>query len=173
MGQVIALLGAIAALAWALNSLQKSGALNALGWLNPFTLLRRMQWQKQYGTRPLFRLRDPTEVAAVLLLGTAKCKGDVTAAQKAKLLDFCTGVMKLPQAEADDLLVASTFLVRDEVYIADNVERILLNTRRSMTAEQKASVLNMMEEMARVDGPANYEQRKLIDRTMESLNRRD
>ena len=173
MAQLIALLGAIAALVWALNSLQKSGALNALGWLNPFAFFRRLMWRKEYGTPPLYRLRDPAEVAAVLLLGTAKCKGDVTATQKAKVLELYTGTLKVPQAEAEDLLVASTFLVRDQTYIGDNVDRILLNTRRAMTAEQKASVLNMMEEVARVDGPANYEQRKLIDRTMEILNRRD
>jgi len=168
MAQLIALLGAIAGLIWALNSLGKAGIS-----LNPAAWLRRFQWQKQHGTRPLYRLRDPTEVATVLLLGTAKCKGDVTATQKAKLRDLCTRVMKLPQAEADDLLVAATFMVRDEVYLVDNVDRILLNTRRSLSAEQKSSVLNMMEEMALVDGPANAEQRKLIDRTMECLNRRD
>ena len=168
MGQLIALLGAIAGLIWAVNALGKAGVS-----LNPAAWWRRFQWQKQHGTRPLYRLRDPSEVAIVLLLGTAKCKGDVTATQKAKLRDLCLRVMKLPPAEADDLLVAATFLVRDEVYIVDNIDRILQNTRRSLTAEQKASVLNMMEEMALVDGAVNAEQRKLIDRTMESFNRRD
>ena len=168
MGQFIALLGAIAGLLWALNSLEKSGIS-----LNPFAWWRRHQWMKQHGTKPLYRLRDPTEVAIVLLLGTAKCKGDVTATQKARLRDLCTRVMKLPEAEADDLIVAASFLARDEVYLVDTVERILQGTRRHLSAEQKASVLNMMEEVAAVDGPANAEQRRLIDRTMEVLNRRD
>jgi uncharacterized tellurite resistance protein B-like protein len=168
MAQLIALLGAIAGLIWAVNSLEKSGVS-----LNPFAWWRRSQWRKQHGTKPLYRLRDPAEVAAVLLLGVAKCKGDVTAGQKAKLRDLYVRVLKLPEPEADDMLVAAAFLARDEVYIVDSVERILLNTRRAMSAEQKASVLNLMEEVAAVDGPVNAEQRKLIDRTMETLNRRD
>ena len=44
MAQVIALLGAIAALFWAINSLQKSGALSSL---NPFALLRRLKEQRK------------------------------------------------------------------------------------------------------------------------------
>ena len=168
MAQVIALLGAIAGLLWALNAIDKSGLS-----LNPFAWWRRFQWQKQHHTRPLYRLTDPTEVAVVLMLGTAKCKGEVTATQKARLRELCTGTMKLSEAEADDLLVAATFLVRDQVYIVDNLERILLNTRRRLSAEQKASVLNMMEEVARVDGPANAEQRRLIDHAMAVFNRRD
>lgn len=167
MAQLIALLGAVAGLFWAINALQKSGIS-----LNPFAWLRRMKWQKQYGTRPLYRLRDPTEVAAVLLLGAAKCKGELTATQKARLRDLYVRVLKLPEAEADDMLVAASFLVRDEVYIVDHLERILAGTRHLLSAEQKASVLNMMEEVALVDGPANAEQRKLIDHTAAVLNRR-
>ena len=109
----------------------------------------------------------------MLLLGIAKCKGEVTATQKARLRDLYVRVLKMPAAEADDMLVAATFMLRDEIYLVDNVERLLLNTRRGLSAEQKASVLNLMEEMATVDGPVNAEQRKLIDRTMECFNRRD
>jgi len=168
MAQLIALLGAIAGLIWAVNSLKQAGIS-----LNPFEWLRRSQWQREHGTKPLYRLRDPTEVAAVLLLGTAKCKGDVTATQKARLRETLTTVLKLPAPEADDLIVAASFLVRDEVYIVDNLSRILASTRRVLSAEQKASVLNLMEDMAKVDGPANAEQRKLIDQTVAIFNRPD
>lgn len=165
MAQLIALLGAVAGLIWAINSIQKSGIS-----LNPFAWLRRMKWQKEFGTKPLYRLRDPTEVAAVLLLGAAKCKGELTATQKAKLRDVFVDVLKLPEAEADDLMVAASFMVRDEVYIVDNLARIVGNVRRFLTAEQKASVLNLMEEVALVDGPVNAEQRKLIDQTAAVFN---
>lgn len=168
MGQVIALLGAIAGLLWALNALGKSGFS-----MDPFAWLRRLKWGREFGTKPLYRLRDPVEVAAVLLVGTAKCKGEVTASQKAKMRDLYMGVLKLPPAEADDMLVAATFLTRDEVYLVDNVHRVLLNTRRALSAAQKSSILNMMQEVAETDGPANEEQRKLIDRTLETLNLRD
>jgi uncharacterized tellurite resistance protein B-like protein len=168
VAQLIALLGAIAGLMWAVNSIQKSGIS-----LNPFAWLRRMKWQKEFGTKPLYRLRDPTEVAAVLLLGTAKCKGEITATQKAALRERFIRVLKLPEAEADDLMVAATFLVRDEVYIVDNLARIVGNVRRTLSAEQKASVLNLMEEIALIDGPVNAEQRKLIDQTVAAFNRPD
>src|SRR5687768_5559384 len=105
MTQLIALLGAIAGLIWAVNSLGKAGIS-----LNPFAWLRRSKWQKQFGTKPLYRLRDPTEVATVLLLGTAKCKGDLTAAQKGKVREILTHTLKLPEPEADDLMVAAMFM---------------------------------------------------------------
>jgi uncharacterized tellurite resistance protein B-like protein len=168
MAQLIALLGAVAGLIWAVHSLQKAGVP-----LNPLAWWRRSQWRKQHGTKPLYRLRDPGEVAIVLLLGTAKCKGDVTATQKATLRELCTRVIKLPEAEVDDLVVAAAFMLRDEVYLVDNLEPVLLNTRRQLSGEHKASILNMMEEVAAVDGPANAEQRRLIDRTMAIFNRRD
>jgi uncharacterized tellurite resistance protein B-like protein len=168
VAQLVALLGAIAGLFWAINSMQKSGVS-----LNPFAWMRRLKWQKEFGTKPLYRLRDPSEVAAVLLLGIAKCKGDLTATQKAKVRDVFIRVLKLPEAEADDLMVAAMFMVRDEVYIVDNLARILANTRRTLSTAQKTSVLNLMEDVAAVDGPANAEQRRLIDQTVEILNRRD
>ena len=168
MGQLIALLGAVAGLIWALNALGKAGIS-----LNPFAWWRRVQWQNQHGTKPLYRLRDPAEVALVLMLGVAKCKGEVTATQKARIRELATGVMKLPDAEVDDLIVAATFMLRDEVYLVDNLERVLLATRARLGAEQKSSMLNMLEDVAAVDGAANAEQRKLIDRTVEQFNRRD
>ena len=170
MPQLIALLGAVAALFWAFNSLEKSGALTSL---NPFLLIRRLKWGKEFGTKPLYRLRDPVEVAAVLLLGTAKCKGEVTSSQKAELKHIFTDVLKQSADDADDLLVAATHMLRDEVYIVDNLAKILLHTRRHMSAEQKASLLNLMEAVSGVEGPANAEQRKLIDKTTEILNQRD
>jgi uncharacterized tellurite resistance protein B-like protein len=168
MAQLIALLGAVAGLIWAVNALQKAGVP-----LNPLAWWRRFQWREQHGTKPLYRLRDPGELAVVLLLGTAKCKGDVTATQKAKLRELCTQVIKLPEAEVDDLVVAAAFMLRDEVYLVDNLESVLLNTRRQLSGGQKASILNMMEDVAAIDGPANAEQRRLIDRTMTLLNQRD
>ena len=168
MAQLIALLGAIAGLIWAINALGKDGVS-----FNPFAWWRKLQWSRRHGTKPLYRLRDPVETGIVLLLGVAKCKGDVTATQKARVRELCTRVMKLPEAEADDLLVAGAFLLRDEVYLVDNLERILAGTRRQLSGEQKASLLNMLEDVAAVDGPANAEQRRLIDATMALFNRRD
>jgi len=167
MGHLIAAITAIAGLLWALNSLQRSG----IG-LNPFAAYRRWQWKKTHNVKPLYNLRDPTEVAAVLLLGTAKCKGELTSGQKAKLVQIFTEVLKLPRNEADDLMVAATFLLRDEVYVGDNVSKVLANTRQQLTPEQKASLLNLMEEVAAVDGSANQEQRNLITRTIEAFNQR-
>ena len=60
MAQLIALLGAIAGLIWAINSLEKAGLS-----LNPFTWWRRFQWRQKHGVKPLYNLRDPAEVAAV------------------------------------------------------------------------------------------------------------
>lgn len=69
---VLGVLSAAAGLIWALVALQRSGFDPAS--LNPFLWLRRSRWRKSYSTRAIFNLDNPMDVAAVLILGTAKCK---------------------------------------------------------------------------------------------------
>ena len=73
MHVVIGVLTALAGLIWAVVALQKAGI--TLSSFNPFLWQRRMAWKKNLGEKPLYALSDPMEVAAVLILGVAKCEG--------------------------------------------------------------------------------------------------
>lgn len=163
MHVVIGLVTAIAGLIWALVALQRAGV--NIGWLDPFAWYRRVQWQKKYADKPLYSLNDPMDVAAVLLLATAKCEGEVSAEQKQALLKTFESEFSLNADEAADLLVAGAHLLRDEVYVVDNLGRVLERSRDRFTRGQVSSLLSLMHRIAELEGPVNEEQSKLIAAT--------
>ena len=163
MHVVIGVITAVAGLIWALVALQRAGV--SLGSLDPFAWYRRMQWQRRYADKPLYCLNDPMDVAAVLLLATAKCEGEVSAEQKQTLLRIFESEFSLSADEAADLLVAGAHLLRNEVYVLDSLGRVLERSKERFTMAQVASLVALMQRIAELDGPANEEQRKLIDAT--------
>ena len=131
---VLGMLSAVAGVIWALVALQRSGF--SADSLNPFLWYRRSQWKKKYGTHPLYNLDDPMDVAAVLILGSAKCEGEISTGQKRAILELFEEEIKLGPDAANDLLLASSHLIRDEVYLLDRLEKILdTGVRRFRKAE--------------------------------------
>lgn len=160
---VIAAITALAGLLWALNSLQRSGFnLNAL---NPFLAYRRWQWSRRYGSKPIYRLERPMDVAAVLLLGIAKADGDITSDQKRELQAMFQSEFEISRDEAADLLLASSHLIRDEIYIVDTLDKILAPSAPQFEPAAVGSLLGMMRKLAAMDGAINGEQQKLIEAT--------
>ena len=160
---IIAAITALAGLLWALSSLQRSGF--QFSSLNPFLAYRRWQWRKTYGGKPIYKLDRPMDVAAVLLLGVAKADGDITSDQKRELQSLFQSEFELSRDQAADLLLASSHLIRDEIYIVDHLDKILERSVERFEAGASASLLGMMRKIALLDGSINSEQQKLIDAT--------
>jgi uncharacterized tellurite resistance protein B-like protein len=160
---VIAVITALAGLLWALNALQRSGF--QLSSLNPFLAYRRWQWRKTYGGRPIYKLDRPMDVAAVLLLGIAKADGEITSDQKRELLALYQSEFSISRDEASDLLLASSHLIRDEIYLVDNLDKVLERSAERFEPDAVSSLLAMMRKIAALDGSINTEQQKLIDAT--------
>lgn len=163
MHVLIAAITAVAGLLWALNSLQRSGFQPSS--LNPFLAYRRWKWSRTHGTKPIYRLDRPMDVAAVLLLGIAKADGTITSDQKRILLEMYQSEFEISRDEASDLLLASSHLVRDEIYLVDHLDKILAPSAERFEANAVASLLRMMRTVAALDGSVNAEQHKLIDAT--------
>ena len=157
---VIAAITAVAGLFWALNSLQRSGF--SFSALNPFLAWRRWQWRKTYGGRAIYKLDRPMDVAAVLLLGVAKADGEITSDQKKALLGTFQSEFQISRDEASDLLLASSHLIRDEIYLVDHLDKILERSAPRFDPEAIASLLRMMRALAAHDALPNAEQQKLI-----------
>lgn len=163
MHVLIAAITAVAGLLWALNSLQRSG-FNPSS-LNPFLAYRRWKWTRQHGTKPIYRLERPMDVASVLLLGIAKADGTITSDQKKELLALYQSEFDISRDEASDLLLASSHLIRDEIYLVDHLDKILAPSAERFESDSIASLLRMMRQVALLDGSINTEQQKLIDAT--------
>ena len=160
---VIAAITALAGLLWAINSLARSGF--HLSDLNPFLAYRRWQWRRTYGAKPIYKLERPMDVAAVLLLGIAKADGDITSDQKRELQSIFQSEFEISRDEAADLLLASSHLIRDEIYIVDHLDKILERSAQRFEPSAVGSLLGMMRRVAALDGSINTEQQKLIDAT--------
>lgn len=160
---VIAAITAVAGLLWALNSLAQSG------WnpssLNPFAAYRRWQWRRTYGGKPIYNLDRPMDVAAVLLLGVAKADGEITSDQKRELQSIFQSEFEISRDEAADLLLASSHLMRDVIYIVDHLDKILDRSASKFEPENVSSLLRLMRKVAALDGSVNAEQEKLIGAT--------
>jgi len=160
---IIAAITALAGLFWALNALQRSGF--SFSAINPFLAYRRWKWSRTYGARPIYRLERPMDVAAVLLLGIAKADGEITSDQKRELQSLFQSEFEISRDEAADLLLASSHLIRDEIYIVDHLEKILEPSAAKFEPMAVTSLLGMMRRIAALDGSINAEQQKLIDAT--------
>ena len=163
MHVVLGVLSAVAGVIWALVALQNSGFRASS--LNPFLWYRRSQWRKKYGTHPLYSLEDPMDIAAVLILGTAKCEGEISSEQKRAMLELFESEFKLDSDAAADLLLASAHLIRDEVYLLDRLEHVLEPGRRRFSPAQAGSMLSMMTRIGTLESALNDEQRKLVAAT--------
>ena len=160
---IIAAITALAGLLWAINSLQRSGF--SLSSINPFLAYRRWKWSRTYGSKPIYRLERPMDVAAVLLLRIAKADGAITSDQKRELQNMFQSEFEISRDEAADLLLASSHLIRDEIYIVDHLDKILEPSAPKFEPVAVGSLLSMMRRVAALDGSINSEQRKLIEAT--------
>lgn len=164
---ILAVLGALTAFIWAVTALRNSGF--SFDSINPFLMYKRLVWSRKYGKNPLYQLKNPMEVAAVLLLATAKCEGEITTEQKNKILSLFQSEFKLEEKAANDLWISSSFLLKEELYIANKIKHIVELSKNKFTEAQKISVLNMIGELAGFNSSANEAQIKLLEQTRLAL----
>jgi len=160
---IIAIISALAGLIWALTALQRSGL--DLGSLNPFLAWRRWQWRQTYGNKPLYKLDRPIDAAAVLVVGMAKADGEISSQQKQAVLELFETEFDMSRDTASELLLSSSYLIRDELSLIERVDKILEPSALRFEREAVESLLGMMRRIATHDSPMNSEQQRLLDAT--------
>ena len=160
---VIGAISLLIGLIWALVALHRSGF--RLSSLDPFAWYRRTQWNRRLNTNPLYALQTPLEAAAVLLLGVAKCEGEISAEQKRAIISIFENEFHQTPEEAEGLLVSSAYLIRNEVYLVDSLPKILEKSADGFAEVHVQSLLSLMRRVSTLEGPANQEQEKLIAET--------
>ena len=160
MHYVIGLITALAGLLFALNRLQRAGL--DLDALNPFLWYRRLKWQKKLTRKPIHTLDRPMEVAALLILGTAKCEGEISAEQKRFLHDVFTAEFHLSEKDATALTVSSAYLLRDEETLCGQLDQVIEPCKERFSPDQATSTIELMDRMSQLDGPPTEEQATLL-----------
>lgn len=157
---VIAVLGAIVSILILLNRLAEAGI--DLGGLNPFLWGRRRKWKKQYEGDPVFKVKNPMEATALLMVGVAKSQGDMTRENKRNILSLFESEFKLSKKDAVSLLIASTHLHGSGEEFRKDVNKILKPSLESFSETQAESAMKLVTSVAEDANDENTQQ-LLID----------
>ena len=136
---------------------------------NPFLWYRRYKWRQTYETKPLYAIHQPMELAALLLVATAKCDGEISSEQKQEILKLFEDKFHRSQKEASGLLTSSIFLLKDTQDISKELDKIIEPSREQISQQQAESIPELMEYVARIEGELRQPQIDLINAVKQAL----
>lgn len=155
---VIGLLGGVAGLFYVMTTWQTSGTIDPF---NP----RRLRGKNKLVTQPLYSLKRPIDAAAVLILGIAKCEGEISQEQKKSTLSLFKNEFNMSHEDAQNLFNSSAFLLKDDVSIVTYVDKILKLSQSAFTQAQIHSLLSLMSLVSEIDSAMSEEQEQMIQST--------
>jgi uncharacterized tellurite resistance protein B-like protein len=130
--------------------------------LNPFAWSRRRKWEKNYYADPAFSMDRPMEAVAGLLYVMAKCSGEITREQKECILNLFQIEFHLDEDKARELLSSSSFLLKDEDKIIENLKSFLKPSLEKFDDEKRASTLVMLHKVADCEGKRTSKQEEFM-----------
>jgi hypothetical protein len=167
---ILGTLGTIVLILILLNRLSDNGI--DIGWLNPFAWKRRRDWAKKYHANPIYSLRSPMEVTALLMVAVAKSEGEISSEQKAEIKNKFQQVFHLEEEQAASLFTSSAFLLKEDVQAARNVRKLLEPSLDRFSEEQAVSALELIGHIANFDSPADAFQREIMEAFKNSFSGR-
>lgn len=132
--------------------------------LNPFAWARRKKWQKKYHADPAFSLDRPMEAVAGLLYVMAKCSGEISREQKDYILYLFQNEFRLSEDKARELLSSSSFLIKDEDHIIDNLKDYLKPSLAKFDDEKRTSTLDLLQKVADCEGDRTSKQEEFLNK---------
>ena len=158
MHYIIGLLGGLVTIFYLLDRLGID-----VGGLNPFYWYRRRAFAKKYGADPIYSIDDPIHVAALLIIGSAKLEGELTAGQKQVAQEQFEAEFSLDAKEASQLFGSAAHLLAAPQLIDTQLQKLADRNRDRFSAEQAQSMVQMMVKVASADGDLSATQQQYID----------
>ncbi len=143
---VLALLGSVITVLILLSRLADAGI--DLGGLNPFLWHRRRKWRKKHEGNPLFKMDNPMDATALLMVATAKADGDMSREDKALLLKSFEADFNLSKKDAAGLLISSAHLLGNGKELTDNVKSFLEPSKALFSDTQANSAIELVAKIA-------------------------
>lgn len=159
---ILGILGTIVTILYLVSEISDKS--NQLSRLNPFAWARRRKWQKKYHADPAFSLDRPMESVAGLLYVMAKCSGEITREQKECLIEIFETEFRLGERQATELLSSSSFLLKDEDKVVDNLRDFLKPSLAKFDSEKKQSTLEMLQKVADCEGSRTSKQQEFLNK---------
>ncbi len=155
---VIGLLGSLVTILYLLDRLGVD-----IGGLNPFYWYRRRAFAKKYGSDPVYSIEDPVHVAALLVIGTAKLEGDLTAEQKRVAQEQFESEFSMDSREASALFGSAAHLLAAPQLIDTQLRKLAQVNEGRFSPVQAASLVQMMNAVAAADGDLTAQQQDFIN----------
>ena len=159
---ILEILGSIITILYLVDKFSRNGVNAGRLNLNPFAWFRRRKWQKKYYADPAFSMERPMEVVAGLLYVMAKCSGEITREQKECILNLFQIEFHLDEDKARELLSSSSFLLKDEDKILENLKSYLKPSLAKFDHEKRASTLVMLDKVADCEGRRTSKQEEFM-----------
>lgn len=157
---VLGLLGSIVTILILLNRLADAGI--DLGGLNPFLWHRRRQWRQKYEGDPIYKISNPMDTTALLMVAVAKSDGDMSSEEKKKILQLFQNEFHLSKRNASELMIASVYLLKDGSELRSNLQKILSPSVDNFSKEQAESALSLVNQVAKLERETNSLKQELV-----------
>ena len=164
---ILGLLGTVVTILVLLNRLAEAGI--DLGGLNPYLWHRRRKWRKQYEGNPIFRIENPMDATAILMVATAKADGDITKEDKALLLNLFEKEFNLSKKDSAGLLISSSHLLGSGEELRGNINRFLSSSKASFTDIQRKSAMSLISQVAGAAGSMHANVKELLQQVAKEL----
>jgi len=161
MSIILEILGLIITFTMAMEALRRFGI--DVGWLNPLTFFRRRAWRQKVTTPPLYTLEHPVDVVAVLALAMVQATGAVTAEQKEGVLALLRQHLSLAEADASNLWIASSHMLRNRALAPGEVPAVLERSADKFTSYHVQTLRSVMLGAAQIAPPVSADQQRLLD----------
>ena len=161
MHVILGLLTALITILILLNRLAQAGI--DLGGLNPFLYRRRKKWQQRYKGNPVYKLDDPMDLTALLMVALVKSEGDMSSEQKAGILSRFESEFHLSKRESSELLLSSVFLYGKGDEVRENLDKVIRPSLDSFNENQAESAIGLLEYTANIEGNPSEVQLEIIN----------
>jgi len=170
MGILIEILGLVLAITLGLGALKRNGV--DIGWLNPFAFFHRMRWKRKSSVPPLYALDYPVDVVAVLALAAVQTSGVVTSRQKEGVLGLLAQHLSVSEAEANNLWILSSHLLRHRALDAREVPAMLERSAAKFSDYHQQTLMTILTSAIAIEPPENAAQKELLAAVQAFFNQR-
>lgn len=160
MHVILGVLGTVVTILVLLNRLAEAGI--DLGGLNPFLWRRRRKWQNHYDGDPIYKINQPLDATALLMVAVAKSDGDMSSEEKKCILAMFQTEFHLSKREASDLMVASVYLLKDGAELHSNLPKVIAPSLGEFTQEQSESAISLIQQISKIDCEQNEIKEELV-----------
>jgi hypothetical protein len=167
---VLGALGAIVTILILVNRLSDNGI--DIGWLNPFAWKRRREWAKKYHANPVYSIKKPMEITGLLMIALAKSEGDMSSEQKNEIKQKFIEVFHLSEDKAVSLITSSVFLLKEELTVVKDMDKLLAASLDDFTEEQANSAYSLLRHISCFEGAPNSFQSEIVALFKKSLESR-